>query len=247
MEIELIHSAGPTKQIARIALEYGFKLGVRHDYTPPYPVEFVDVDYKKPPSFGEQLKVVRALKPKYAIVRDLQQVGYSEEDMERAIQEYKILANYCEYPFIVPKNSMQMAKLPPEYNVAVSLSTKYGSCSYDQETELQGRRLHLLGGSPKGQLLAYRKLRKNNLVGSADGNVSFAMANAWLHVWNYTKWAKWYPRKQTGGGHDQYIPCFKESCRRIICMWQTYFEHGYSFEGSDREFIQHIHAKCVEN
>jgi hypothetical protein len=218
LSIDLIYCAGGNKKLVEIAYEAGFKLGVRSDkYHYPYPLTLVDVDYKSP-DFEMHLRRVDKERPKYATVPDLSDKLVSEVDIARAIAQYERLKDYCQIVLIVPKLSGQIDLLPFEMAIGFSVPTRYGGAQYPL-WELIGRRVHLLGGSPHGQMKYYQHVQAIAQVTSADGNMYQKMAIEKCKFWqaggrNGGQWLEW-PVK----GKDQYFEAFDLSCRNIKKMW----------------------------
>lgn len=146
MNIDLIYCAGANPRLTQIAYEQGYLLGIRSgrlDYG--FPISFVDIDYKQP-DFEKHREVVARLRPKYAIVPDLSDTSVSEQDVARGVKQAEQLSAYCEFPVIVPKLSDQISLIPGKYVIAYSVPTTYGGAKFGV-WKLQGRRVHLLGGS----------------------------------------------------------------------------------------------------
>lgn len=218
--IDLVYCAGGNEVLMRLAYEAGLFLGVRSD-RPSYgfPIQFVDINYRHPPLFADHLRVVARHRPRFAVVGDLSEHRIDEADIERAIREARILADYCEVPLVVPKLSAQLALLPGDLAIGVSLPTTHGGAQY-AFWELAGRRLHLLGGNPAAQMEAYRYLSGNNRVLSTDGNM--AQKVAWsAGYWEGGHWVD-HPSK---GLHRPNLAhtCFELSCCNIVQEWQQFF------------------------
>src|SRR5712691_8782900 len=177
MPISLIYCSGGNPVLSNIAYEEGWQLGFRSDASMgscPHPVSFIDVDYKKP-DFARHLEVVARYHPKYATVPDLSEEQITDQDIDRAIEQAEQLAPHSEIVLIVPKLSGQIALLPQDIAIGYSVPSRYGGASYPL-WELAGRRVHLLGGSPRRQIQSYLHLSAIATVMSADGNYSHKLS-----------------------------------------------------------------------
>ncbi len=217
MMLDLIYCAGGNPRLSQIAHEEGWLLGFRSDKTMgTFAASFVDIDYKQP-DFERHLAVVARHQPKYAVVPDLSEAGVTMEDIDRAISQAGELAQYCEVPLIVPKLSGQIDMLPRSIAVGYSVPSRYGGASYPL-WELAGRRVHLLGGSPKKQFQVYLHLAGIAEVMSADGNYAQKQAVRYAEYWTGKKWIEHEDVKQ--GRENLYLECFRRSCRNIRAYWQ---------------------------
>ncbi|SRR5258708_3716139 len=193
----LVYCAGGNPLLVDIAYEEGWLPGVRSDASlTKYDPIFVDVDYKHP-DFEKHLGVVARYRPKYATVPDLSEQEVSQADVNRALHQAEQLQPHCETVFIVPKLSGQIALLPPSIAIGYSVPSKYGGAQYPI-WELAGRRIHLLGGSPRKQFQAYLHLSAIADVISTDGNYSQLMATRYGEYWQKDKWIE-HPQVKAGG------------------------------------------------
>ena len=215
--IDLIYCAGANPRFMQIAQEHGYLLGVRSDRNAyGFPISFVDIEYRKP-DFTTHREAVKMHRPKYATVPDLSETEVSEEDIVRALAQASQLAQYCEYPLIVPKLSGQLALIPRQYAIAYSVPTSYGGAKYGI-WKLQGRRIHLLGGSPHEQMKLRRYLPEG--VKSVDGNMAQLMAVKFAKFWQAKRWQE-HP-EHGKGIEDLYLDCWHRSCANIHRYWRTY-------------------------
>ncbi len=213
--MDLIYCAGQNKKLMQIAYECGYLLGIRSDLLDfNYPISFVDIDYKQP-DFEKHIEVVKKHSPKYATVPDLSETRISEQDIERALQQAEQLSSYCEIPLIVPKLSSQLHFIPRQYAIAYSVPTSYGGAKYGL-WKLEGRRVHLLGGSPHEQMKLRRYLTG---VQSVDGNMAQKMAVQFAKYWQGGKWRDHPQRGQ--GIEDLYFDCWQRSCQNIYQYWKS--------------------------
>jgi hypothetical protein len=221
LDFSLIYAAGGNAKLTQIAYEEGWQLGVRSDkWHYPYPLTFVDIDYKSkdPMRFERHIARVAKERPKFATVPDLSNKEVNELDIRRAVAQANRLKDYCEIVLVVPKLSGQIEMLPQELAIGYSVPTSYGGAQYPI-WELAGRRVHLLGGNPHEQIKLYRYIHSIGQVLSCDGNLAQKIAVERCKFWrqggrNGGQWIDW-----PAVGKDQYYFVFRESCRNIRQAW----------------------------
>jgi len=219
--IDLIYCAGGNKKLSQIASEEGWMLGFRSDQSlGDFLARFIDVDYKKP-DFEKHLAVVARHRPTYATVPDLSEKKVSEQDVARALEQAEQLQHHCEIVLIVPKLSGHIDMLPSHVAIGYSVPSQYGGASYPL-WELAGRRVHLLGGSPKKQMQVFLHLSAIATVISADGNYAQKMAVQYGEWWNGKRWIE-HPGVKTGD-KGLYLECWRWSCQHIRKQWQRIFQ-----------------------
>lgn len=219
--LDLIFCAGDNKEFFQVAYEAGYILGIRSGrQSYGYDIQFVDIEYKRR-NFEKHLKVVAKYQPKYATVLDLSDELASERDIERAMKQYEQLSQYCQIPLIVPKLPGQIAMLPDGVAIGYSIPTSYGGAQYEL-AELQGRRVHLLGGSPHEQMDLYKRLDGWAQVMSVDGNMAMRIARDFSKYWQHGAWLE-HPEKGTPG-KMLYLDCWRRSCANIRREWQRLTE-----------------------
>lgn len=215
--LDLIYCAAGNPTLVEIAHEEGWQLGMRSDASPMrYPPVFIDVDYKHP-DFERHLEVVARYHPKYATVPDLSEEAITSQDVARAILQAERLQPHCEVVLIVPKLSGHIALLPENVPIGYSVPSRYGGASYPI-WELAGRRVHLLGGSPRKQFQSYLHLSAISTVMSVDGNYGHKMAISYAMYWHKHQW-HYHPEKDSGG-KDLYQQCWRISCRNLMVAWR---------------------------
>lgn len=222
-KLDLIYCAGDNERLTRMAYEAGFLIGIRSGRSAHgFPVQFVDIEYKRP-NFERHLKTVERYRPKYATVPDLSDQylrnrEVSLSDIERALKQYEQLSNYCQIPLIVPKLPEQLPLIPQGIALGWSIRTSYGGVSEEMKPwHFEGRRIHLLGGSPHEQIDLYRKLSLCAEVMSADGNMAQLMATQWAKYWDSGVWVE-HPQRGTNTP-DIYLDCWQRSCEHIRAEW----------------------------
>lgn len=213
--MDLIYCAGNNARLVDIAAEEGWLLGLRSDESIHRLPDFVDINYRKP-DFEKHLEVVKQHRPKYATVPDLSEKEVSRQDVERALQQIEQIQPYCEIPLVVPKLSGQIALLPLDIAIGYSVPSSYGGAQFPV-WELAGRRVHLLGGSPRKQWQAYLHLSAIATVTSADSNYAQKMAVKYGEYWEKDKWVEHPDVKR--GMKDLYFDCWRWSCRNIRQRW----------------------------
>lgn len=219
--LDLIFCAGNTRSFLQIAYEAGYLLGVRSDCSAyDYPIQFVDNEFRKPEKWQKHVKTVKIHKPKYATIPDLSEKFVSNADIERAMKQYEQLSGYCEIPLITPHLPGQIAMLPEHVAIGYSVPTSYAGARYEL-SELKGRRVHILGGSPYEQMEIFKALAGRAEVMSADGNAAMNVARNWAQYWD-RGWID-HPEKGVklpdGSNKPVYLECWKWSCRNIKREW----------------------------
>ena len=226
MMIDLIYCAGGNKRFAQIAIEYGFLYGSRSDDRPYFPVDFVDINYKQGRvAWPNHLAFVREHQPKYAVAPDLMAI----EDLRDVLTEAERLAAWAQNVIIVPKVHGIMVSIPSEFAIGYSVPTSYGGTEL-WIGEFVGRRVHLLGGSPRKQATIWRYLSKD--VMSVDGNIAQKLAcqrcqffDPSCVVASTTKvTSKQWPTIQEADGRkwpngDAPYEAFRRSCRNLKQFW----------------------------
>lgn len=98
---------------------------------------------------------VREARPKYATVRDVmtkaqcEAAGVEFIPLERILEMAEEVAEYADEVIVIPKYDC-LDKIPERYVIGFSVPTSYGGTPMPASL-LQGRRVHLLGGSWRNQ------------------------------------------------------------------------------------------------
>ncbi len=219
--IDLIYTSGNNKTYAEMSQEAGWLIGMRSDKTPcDVPISFVDINYKEP-NWPRHLVICKRLHPRYAIIPDLNELRVSKADIDRTLYQYEQISSYCEVPLIVPKVVSQLALLPSHMAIGLSIVSRYGgvqSVEFEFLPLLEGRRVHLLGGSPHKQMEMYRYISCYADVVSADGNM-FQRMSGYGKYWQSGKWIR-HPRF---GQKDPRVSsdCIMWSLKNIRCAWEN--------------------------
>lgn len=146
-------------------------------------INFVDNEFKDY-NHERHVAAVKALKPKYATVRDImtrQQCEAAEiefYEFDEIIDMALDVARYAENVIIVPKYDC-IDDIPEKMMLGYSIPTAYGSTPISIE-KYRGRRVHLLGGNWKRQRNALGILGQD--VVSLDNN----------HLMNIARWGLCY-------------------------------------------------------
>ena len=216
--LDLIYCAGDNERLTRMAYEAGLLIGIRSGRSAHnFPVSFVDIEYKRP-NFEKHLKAIARYQPKYATVLDLSDTEVSKQDIARAMMQYEqvLLCSSRTIPLIVPKLYGQVALLPDHVAIGYSIPTSYGGAKDVKLWELEGRRIHLLGGSPQKQIEIYRTLSVEASIMSVDGNMAQLMATQFAKYWD-GDWVE-HPQRNTNTP-DLYLDCWRRSCENIRRAW----------------------------
>jgi len=107
--------------------------------------------------------------------------------------------------------------LPADVAIGSSMPTSYGGAQYEL-WELQGRRVHLLGGSPHEQMETYKSLAGRAEVMSVDGNMAMMVARNFSEYWDAGQRID-HPEKGTKG-ISLYLECWRWSCENIRREWE---------------------------
>jgi len=158
---------GGTNKFGQIAIECGWKVGIRSDLIKNkqiYPW-FIDNHWTNY-QHNLHLESVKKIKPLLATACDIEK----PEDVEKIKQQAQEISQYCGRVLLIPKVRFQV----PE-NFAFwwgySVPTSYGGTEIPFDW-FGGRPTHLLGGSPKAQAECSKHL---NVV-SLDGNMALKLA-----------------------------------------------------------------------
>jgi hypothetical protein len=222
--IDLIYTSGNNRQYAQLALDAGWLVGVRsdkHAYDECFPIRFVDIKYRLP-DYARHLALTQRVRPRYAVVPDLNECVTTQEDIQRALQQAEQLARFCDIPLVVPKRIEQLALLPQDTAIGFSVQSAYGGFAVSlldelTRTGLQNRRIHLLGGSPHRQMDIFLHLSHIARIVSADGN----MAQRMSAVQKYWLRGKWVLHPQARRGKSSVTTeCIAWSLENIRRAWE---------------------------
>lgn len=212
----VVYCRGGDKFAPKLCADSGMAYGTRHDYTPYMePVYMLDINWEAYNWFDYLSKVER-YKPAIAMVPDYEHPHQRGRLMEQ-IEEVK--AAGAGAVMCCPKFLGAVADIPSDCILAISVPTKYAGFLPDA-SEVEGRKLHLLGGQPDQQLYIIRKLYQRAQVVSVDGNKLALKAQ--LGQWWSARRANWV---QTAPNQYSNQVLMLQSARRIM----DYFSNPRSF------------------
>ena len=177
--IDVFYNASPI--LGKISTAMGFAPGiisrsVSNSYLQQVDVlslkiDFVDNEFKEY-DHAKHVEAVKALRPKYATVRDVmtrsqcEAAGIEYFEFDRIIEMAEDVNRYAENVIIIPKYDC-FDDIPEKFMLGYSIPTAYGSTPLSIEM-FKGRRVHLLGGNWKRQRNALGILKED--VVSLDNN-----------------------------------------------------------------------------
>jgi hypothetical protein len=205
--MDIIYCAGGNSRLAAIAIEEGFLYGARSDDIRSLRCDgIIDINWKDY-DWKKHLAIVADHKPKYAVVPDI----VDSREVPRTLRLAEQLALYTR-SIIVPKVPNIVQFIPRIHIIGVSVPTTYAGFLPDV-SELEGRSVHLLGGSPKQQRELWCIYKKMNIeVTSVDLN-SHSKASDFGSYWDGDRWCD--SERHSIGKYK----AFRKSCRGIIKMW----------------------------
>jgi len=203
--VDVIFCSGGNKSFARIALAEGFRYGLRSDYVPYWKPYMVDINWKSY-DWKEYLDKLTRWQPVMAMIPDYEAPEQQGSIVARAMQ---LVAMGIERVMVCPKFAGAIFDIPDWCVVAVSVPSRY-SGYLPSIKELAGRRVHLLGGSPRdqGDLIRYYGGHGIDVM-SVDVNMHLKAA---MHGTFYSG-RKW---RNLGAGAMTSEDAFRLSCQGII-------------------------------
>lgn len=176
--IQVIYCRGGDVRAPKVVKAAGLMYGTRHDYKPYMPVymldiafeqfkgiDFTGVEYQR--KWGVYLDRVRAHQPALAMTLDYTPNVPRDLMLDQVEQ---VRAAGAATVMICPKFAGAVDHIPQSCIVAVSVPSTYAGF-LPHPSELEGRRLHLLGGNPDQQAYLIRKRYTGAHVVSVDSNV----------------------------------------------------------------------------
>lgn len=208
--MDIIYCAGGGKILAEIAIVEGFLYGSRSDDIREVPRcnGLIDIDWKNY-DWEEHKFAVKEHRPKYAVVPDV----CNEDDLSYSMKLAQEIEKHCENVIVVPKVKDIIYRIPNKYIIGISVPTSY-SGFIPRVSNLEKRKIHLLGGSPNQQKELWKYYSIMGLeVTSVDINCHNKASN-YGNYWNGYKWVH-------EGKHkiDKY-EAFRRSCVGILSMWE---------------------------
>jgi hypothetical protein len=154
--VDVIYTFGCSDATCCVAHKSGLMYGVRSTdrACDRHPIAFIDNEFK---SYDHALhrEVVARFRPKYATVRDImtrkqcREAGVEYYDIDQVMRWAEELESHAENVIVIPKYDC-LKDIPDRYVLGYSIPTSYGGTPMPIGA-FAGRRIHLLGGSPKRQ------------------------------------------------------------------------------------------------
>jgi hypothetical protein len=154
--VDVIYTFSCSDATCCVAHKSGLLYGVRSTdrACDRHPIAFIDNEFK---SYDHDLhrEVVAQFRPKYATVRDImtrkqcREAGVEYYDLDQIMRWAEELEAHAENVIVIPKYDC-LKDIPDRYVLGYSIPTSYGGTPMPIEA-FAGRRIHLLGGSPKRQ------------------------------------------------------------------------------------------------
>lgn len=190
MKPEVIYCRGGDPAAPRVARLAGLRYGVRHNMKAySQDIYMVDIDWQRY-DWGDYVAKVKRYQPQIAMVADLTHrwlVG-------RMLEQFAELADIVPRVMVCPKYEGALEHIPSSAIVALSVptkSTKYKGWLPDDLSQLAGRDVHLLGGSPARQAQTMQRvIEAGARVVSVDGNVIGSMALMGKYWARYGGWVR---------------------------------------------------------
>ena len=218
----LIYCSAGNKRFSDIANQAGFLLGAQIPgtvYSQPF---FCDQDWKRP----DRVRYMAGLaehRPAMATVLDWERQEQFHEVMDWAAEA----AQYADAVLIIPKIPDTVERIPWRIGgkpviIGYSVPTAFGGTTVPI-WELEGRAVHLLGGSPHRQMREYAAISGIAHVVSADGNMAQKMAVKRCQYWvsvGFGKDGHWQ-KMGNRGIPDMTFEAFRRSCQNITAGWKS--------------------------
>jgi len=133
-------------------------------------------------------------------------------------------AQFVSQVVVIPKIPDTVHRIPryiggAEVVIGYSIPTTHGGTCVPI-WELEGRKVHLLGGSPQRQMREWEAMRAFCDVVSADGNMAQKMATGRCCYWTQKQstHGHWQPLNRAVE-HDAPYEAFRRSCSNIADAW----------------------------
>lgn len=212
--MKVIYCGANNQQFARVAYSCGFYYGARLPGCIPgdVPLFFADQDWKNP-DMDTYVEAVGRYKPVVASVLD-----WEREDQWDLVMEWADrVSGYVESVMFIPKIVGSISRIPLRVNNAdvilgYSMPTKFGATQV-MPWEFEGRKVHLLGGSPHSQMREWMYMSSYCDIVSVDGNMSLKMATKYRKYWERGRWVA-----MTSRTHEL-VDVWMKSCVNIITAW----------------------------
>ncbi len=216
-----IFCGGGNARFCEIALAAGFRYGSQLPGTPYAPIYFADQNWKKP-NRALYMAALALHRPQMATVLDWER----EEQFSEVLDWAEESAQFAESVVIIPKVVNEVHRIPnciggKPVIIGYSIPTQFGGTCVPI-WELEGRRVHLLGGSPHRQMREYEAMRAFCEVVSADGNMAMKMATGRCCYWRQESFGRQghWPHLLEGITNDAPYEAFRRSCTNIVEAWK---------------------------
>ncbi len=229
--IKLIFCLAANQTYPALARAAGWHIGARLPatlYPDHYPLAFCDQNWeayqkalRRSPERARRRRdtyfaVVERVRPEMASVLDWER----PEQLDEVLMWAETIAPYVERVMLIPKVVRGVHLLPDTIGgkpvvLGYSIPTSHGGtrCGF---REFDGRRVHLLGGSPRQQLQAAILLREkapNATLVSADGNMCHQAAGRGTY-WTGRVW------RNDGSHATATVEALRRSLESIPAMWR---------------------------
>lgn len=162
-----------------LANELGWGYGVRSDYKEYSEVHMLDSPFGEKENWTQHLQKSIRLRPRFVIVPDY----LSPDQRAVVISRYEALSEICPIVGIVPKFKGAIKSLPSSAIICISVPAPNYHSFLPPYRELYGRKVHLLGGSPRKQKALIQIYR-----GMGVDVVSLDNSYIWLKGAKYRQW-----------------------------------------------------------
>lgn len=218
----VIFCAAGNRRFGEIALRHGLKYGAQLPATIYHAPYFVDQNWREPVR-STYMAALANHHPALATVLDWERAEQRDEVLSWAEEAAQYVTDSV---IIIPKVSGTIADLPrviggKPVRLGYSVPTKFAATTVPQ-WEFVGWPVHLLGGSPGGQIKHARYLNAR----SADGNYTQKLALQFKQF--FTAGAterganRFYPKVEEIYGHigeDAHYLAFELSCMNLRAAW----------------------------
>jgi hypothetical protein len=148
-------------------------------------IYFADQDWKNP-NLDKYVRLVAAYKPYTATVIDYE----DHVSFDTVWKWCEAVAPYVQQIIVIPKVSGTIDEIPVTCNgveviLGFSIPTKYAG-TFVNPKEFYGRKVHLLGGSPRKQIQFFIDHYQYMNIVSLDNNYVQMKANKFVEYWSYS-------------------------------------------------------------
>lgn len=220
--MQLIYCAGKNRAFEAIALAAGYTLGAQLPCTIYHPIGFADQDWRAP-NRAAYMQALAEHRPAMATVLDWER----DDQLSEVLDWAEEVAQFTDRVLIIPKVVGGIDRIPRRIGgkdvvLAFSVPTKFSGTPIPL-WEFAGWPIHLLGGSPHGQMHYAAHLDSIADVVSVDGNMANKMAH-FCRFWRAKPGAKGHfvQLAEVGDGDwgkDANAESFRRSCVNIAVAW----------------------------